>query len=107
MVTSIEDYGVFQVDKYQLKADYERYRLPPLATQGSPLRKQTNNTTGDESNDDPGPFKKLYVKISKWTPPEGEFPAADHYIGLSLLSTHWISIVQSHAGMLITCRNLR
>ena len=58
--------------------DYRRLRL-----KDHPYG-QANNTTGDESNDGPGPLKKLYVKISKWTPPEGEFPAADHYIGLSL-----------------------
>ena len=46
-------------------ADYRRLRLKyhPYG--------QANNTAGDESNDRPGPFKKLYVKIFKWTPPEG------------------------------------
>ena len=50
--------------------DYRRLRL-----KDHPYG-QANNTTGDESNDGPGSFKTLYVKISIWTPPEGEFPAA-------------------------------
>lgn len=64
VVASIKDNGVFQVDQYQLRpivrdTDYSRLRL-----KDHPYG-QANNTTGDESNDGPGPFKKLYVKISK------------------------------------------
>ena len=41
---------------------------------------QANNETCSEPSDESDPFAKLDVKICNWTPPDGQFSAADHYI---------------------------
>lgn len=81
-----EHWRLRRISGWQISIKGRLWEIPTTAAcdfKDHPYGK-ANNTTGDESNDGPGPFKKLYVKISKWTPPEGEFPAVDHYIGLCL-----------------------
>ena len=95
-----------KVDEYQVKADCKKYyrRLRLKAD----FHRQANNKKDNEPNDGSEPFEKFDAKISKWTPPDGQFSAVDHYIDQCVgLCTHLISKDHSHAGIPVICRTPR
>ena len=47
---------------------------------GCKNKRQGNNETDNEPNDGSDLFEKFDGKISWWTPPDGQFSVADHYI---------------------------
>jgi len=68
-----------RIDEYQVKADCEKY-FRCLRLKAYFHGAADNNLTANAAPAGTDPFAKFDAKVSKWTPPDGQFSAVDHYI---------------------------
>jgi len=68
-----------RIDEYQVKADCEKY-FCRLQLKVYFHGEADNDLTANAPPAETDPFANFDAKVSKWTPPDGQFSAVDHYI---------------------------